>query len=98
TLAGSSPRVDFRIRGDLWDAPFARGAASSGEFRIAAQLQGIDFDYVPAYLREAGEPGWPALKGMNGQFVYDRDTLGISGLRGGAVALPGLRLSQGSFA
>lgn len=98
TLAGSSPRVDFRVRGDLWDVPFARGAASSGEFRVTAQLQGIDFDYVPAHLRDPGEPGWPALKGMGGQFVFDRDTLRITGLQGGAIALPGLRLSQGSFA
>lgn len=98
TLAGRSPQVDFRIQGDLWDAPFAQGAATRGEFRIAAQLRDIDFDYVPPYLRGPGEPGWPALKGMNGQFVYDRDTLHIADLKGGALALPGLRLSQGRFA
>ncbi len=98
TLAGTSPQVDFRIQGDLWDAPFAEGASTRGEFRITAQLRGIDFDYVPPYLRDPGEPGWPALKGMDGQFVYDRDTLQITGLKGRSIALPGLRLSQGRFA
>lgn len=98
TLAGRSPRVDFRIRGDLWDAPFDGVPPGQGEFRITAQLQGIDFDYVPAYLRAPGEPAWPALKGMDGEFVYDRDQLYITGLRGSAIPLPGLRLSEGRFA
>ncbi|MFP5466101.1 MAG: YhdP family protein [Gammaproteobacteria bacterium] len=95
--AGSSPRVDFRIRGDLWDLPFDRASGSQGEFRITAQLKAVDFDYVPAFLQSAGEAPWPALKGMDGQFVFDRDSIRITGLQGGARPLPGLRLSQGSF-
>jgi len=95
--AGNSPKVDFRIKGDLWDVPFDRAAGSQGEFRIAAQLKGVDFAYVPAFLQSAGETPWPALKGMDGQFVFDRDSIRITGLQGGAQPLPGLRLSQGSF-
>ena len=95
--AGNSPKVDFRIKGDLWDVPFDRAAGSQGEFRIAAQLKGVDFAYVPAFLQSAGEAPWPALKGMDGQFVFDRDSIRITGLQGGAQPLPGLRLSQGSF-
>lgn len=97
TLGGRSPKVDFRIRGDLWDAPFARGSASTGDFRISAELRDVDFAYVPRFLQEAGDLPWPALKGMSGQFVYDRDSIRITGLQGGAQPLPGLRLSQGSF-
>lgn len=97
TLAGSAPRVDFRIKGDLWDAPFDRRAASTGEFRISAQLKGVDFDYVPPFLQTEGDARWPALRAMDGQFLYDRDAIRITALQGGALTLPGLRLSQGSF-
>lgn len=97
TLAGNSPRVDFRIKGDLWDAPFDRRSGGQGDFRISAQLKDVDFNYVPSFLQSAGDAPWPALRGMDGQFLYDRDSIRITGLQGGARPLPGLRLSRGSF-
>ena len=66
--------VDFRINGELWDLPYNL-PGTQGEFRISAQLQSVDFNYVPAYLQAPGDLTWPGLKGVNGQLVLDRASL-----------------------
>jgi uncharacterized protein (TIGR02099 family) len=91
---GSSDKIDFRVRGDLWDLPFHE-AGAVGEFRVAASLKGLDFAYLPAYLQTAGEPAWPALKAIGGQLVMDRASLRLTGLGGGVDGLPRVRLSEG---
>ncbi len=85
--------VDFRIQGDLWDLPYNLPGAQ-GEFRIAAQLQSVDFAYVPAYLQTPGDLAWPGLKGVNGQLVLDRASLQLSGLSATIDGAPAVRLSQ----
>lgn len=85
--------VDFKIRGDLWDMPFNRPGAK-GEFRIAAQLQSVDFDYVPAYLRNGSDAPWPALKGVNGQLVLDRASLKLNQLKATIDGSPAVALGQ----
>ena len=91
---GSSDKVEFRVRGDLWDLPFHE-AGADGEFRITAALKGLDFAYLPAYLQTAGEPAWPALKGMEGQLVMDKASLRLTGLGGGVDGQSRVRLSEG---
>ena len=91
---GSSDKVEFRVRGDLWDLPFHE-AGATGEFRIAAALKGLDFAYLPAYLQSTGEPAWPALKGVDGRLVMDKASLRLSGLAGGVEGQPRVRLSEG---
>lgn len=95
--AGSADKVEFRVRGDLWDLPFNE-AGSDGEFRITAGLKGLDFAYLPPFLQSAGEPAWPALKGMDGQIVLDKAALRLSGLAGGIEGQPHVRLSEGEIA
>ncbi|WP_247596821.1 YhdP family protein [Hydrogenophaga sp. PAMC20947] len=85
--------VDFRINGELWDVPYNLPGAQ-GEFRIAAQLQSVDFAYVPAYLQAEGDLAWPGLKGVNGQLVLDRASLQLSGLTASIDGAPAVRLSQ----
>jgi uncharacterized protein (TIGR02099 family) len=92
-LAGASSRVDFRIRGALDQMPLDAPGAQ-GDFRIAAQLQGVDVAYVPASLQAAGEPAWPALRGIRGELVLDRSTLTLSRLQAGVANAPGVRLSE----
>lgn len=91
---GTSNRVDFRVRGELDHVPFDR-PGDKGEFRIAAPLQRVDFDYLPAYLQNAGEAGWPGLRGINGQLVLERASLKLSQLGGAVAGAPGVRLDQG---
>ncbi|MFZ2827371.1 YhdP family protein, partial [Hydrogenophaga sp.] len=91
---GSSDKIDFRVRGDLWDLPYHLPGAD-GEFRVVANLDGVDFAYLPAYLQSAGEPAWPALTAVKGQMVLERASLQLKGLTAGVDGLPKVRLSEG---
>jgi uncharacterized protein (TIGR02099 family) len=94
---GASDRIEFRVRGDLWDLPYHLPGAD-GEFRISAALKGVDFAYLPPYLQEAGTRAWPALKGVDGQLVLERASLKLSGLAAGVEGLARVRLSDGEVA
>lgn len=94
---GASDRIEFRVRGDIWDLPHHLPGAD-GEFRITAALKGVDYAYLPAYLQEAGMPAWPALRGVDGQLVLDRASLKLSGLSAGVEGSPRVRLSDGEVA
>jgi uncharacterized protein (TIGR02099 family) len=94
--SGQASRVDFRINGDLWDMPFNLPGAR-GEFRIAAQLQGLDFVYVPPYLQAPGEVPWPALQNVRGELVLERSSLRLSSVQGGLRGAPNVRLSEASI-
>lgn len=91
---GRSNRVVFRVQGDVDHVPFDR-PGDQGEFRISAPLQGVDFNYIPAYLQHAGEAAWPALRGVSGELLLDRASLKLSALEGGVANAPGVRLSRG---
>lgn len=91
-VAGSSNHVDFRVRGDLHDMPF--NDPRQGEFRIAAQVQGVTYAYVPAHLQTAGELPWPALTGLAGELVFERSSMRVQGASGGFAGLQQTRLSQ----
>ncbi len=94
--AGSASRVDFRIRGDLYDMPFHSPASrqAAGEFRIGALLHGVELDYVPPHLQSPGDLPWPALRGASAEFLLDRSALKISGLQAGVQGAPNVRLHQ----
>ena len=93
---GQASQVDFRVKGDLWDMPF-NAPGATGEFRIAAQLQGVDFAYVPGYLQTEGDTPWPALRDLRGELVLDRTSLKLSGVQGGLRGAPNLRLTEASI-
>jgi uncharacterized protein (TIGR02099 family) len=90
---GQASRVDFRVKGDLWEMPF-NAPGATGAFRIAAQLQGLDFVYVPSYLQTEGDTPWPALREVRGELVLDRTSLKLSGVEGALRGAPNLRLSE----
>ena len=93
---GQASRVDFRVNGDLWEMPF-NAPGAKGEFRIAAQLQGLDFVYVPSYLQTEGDTPWPALRDVRGELVLDRTSLKLSSVEGGLRGAPNLRLSEATI-
>lgn len=93
-LAGSASTVDFRIQGDMDRLPF-KHAESPSEFRISAQLNGVDFDYLPVGFQPAEATRWPGLRGLSGQLVLDHLKLGITEGTSGVVGAGGVRLSEG---
>ncbi|HSV71280.1 MAG TPA: DUF3971 domain-containing protein, partial [Methylibium sp.] len=81
--------VAVRLRGDLADFPFPQ--AAQGEFRVAAQLDGVRFAYMPAEPDWAGDPAdverrpWPAFGDVHGELLFDRQTMQLKRL---SAALP----------
>jgi uncharacterized protein (TIGR02099 family) len=71
---GVVPKANFRVRGDLWDFPFASG--QEGEFHLAAQVQQLTLDYVPARLAGDGMV-WPPFTQVAGELVFDRGSMAI---------------------
>ena len=91
---GHSSQVSFRVQGPVDHVPFDK-PGEQGEFRIAASLQQVDFDYLPAFLQDPGDVSWPGLRGVSGELVLDRSSLKLSRLEGGVASAPGVRLGQG---
>lgn len=93
--AGSGSAVNFRVQGDVARAPFEAG---DGTFRISARLQGLDMDYLPPFLQDAGARPWPGLRRMSGDLVLDRLSLRIDRLAGGLQDAPGVQIQRGRLA
>lgn len=88
-LAGRVPALDFRVRGDLHDFPFAarggaRPAATAGEFRLAARLEGVRLAVQPEPERVSDGTlrHWPAFEDVSGELVIDRMALQLRQLQG----------------
>lgn len=89
---GQASSARFRVRGDLWDFPFAQ--PGSGEFSVRASLNGVELDYVPALRNGEGEPAWPALSQVDGELQIDGNSLAILKGRAQVDGIPQLRASQ----
>ena len=69
--------LQIRVKGDLDKVPMAH--AREGEFRFAGHLHDVDMTYVPAALTPAGSLPWPALQGLQGELVFERQGMKLSG-------------------
>lgn len=90
--AGRVRDGQFRVRGDLWQFPYAHGA--NGDFQIRARAEDVELAYVPPVLAPDGrvlEAGWPAFTQVQGELVFDRTRMDIRQAR---AQLWGLTLSQ----
>jgi uncharacterized protein (TIGR02099 family) len=83
---GRVAQATFKVRGDLWDFPFApqgtaagsapqaiRAVAPAGEFRIAGRIEDVTLAYVPG--DRDTPPDWPAFTRVNGELVFDRNAM-----------------------
>ena len=81
---GHASSVVFKAAGDLWDFPFRD--RRSGEFRIAAKLHDVGFDYVPSVPAGSDEPArqspWPGFTQLSGELVFERTSMQIRDARG----------------
>lgn len=93
--AGHATAVSFKVRGDLRDFPFgdkagdkaAGKAPPSGEFRVAAQLEGVRFAFVPGDPQwdgdgASGQRPWPAFTDVKGELVFDRRSMSLNKVQG----------------
>ena len=88
-LAGRAPSIDFRVRGDLHDFPFAvggaaPGAAPNGEFRIATRLEGVRLNAQPQpeRLPDGTLRHWPPFDDVSGELVFDRLSMELRNVQG----------------
>lgn len=90
--AGQGTDVRFKVKGDLWDMPYAD--PRQGEFLISAQIGEAALTYVPRSLQAAGEKPWPALARLSGTLVIDRVGLRVKGARGHLATAPAVLVSN----
>ena len=69
--AGESNDARLRLRGDLRNFPFVK--PEQGEFRIAAQVRDAELEFAE---------GWPVIEDIDGELLFERDRMEISGRRG----------------
>lgn len=90
---GHSNNVQFKVKGDLHDFPFDK-QPKHGEFNITAQVQDVQYAYVPPRLQDAGELPWPALTRLSGRLVFDRNGMQVRDAKGQLAGLPGFTVSR----
>ena len=75
---GRGSEGSLRLRGDLHDFPFRD--PRQGEFRAAVRVRDGRLDYLPPAPREDGGewPGWPALRQIDADVVFERQGLTVS--------------------
>ena len=101
---GTIGKADFRVNGDLWDFPYPESGQHGGEFRIAAQVEGLTFAYIPTQPAQGDQPAfestWPAMTQLNGELIFDRVSMEIRNAtaRIGAVQLEPVRARIANFA
>ena len=91
-LEGKASQGSFKIKGDLYDMPFAD--PSQGEFRIAVQMAGAVLDYVPRSALAPGALPWPALTQINGELIFDRQSMAVRGASARVAGAPSLALTK----
>ncbi|MFM6990393.1 MAG: YhdP family protein [Rhodoferax sp.] len=77
--AGGASGTKVVLKGDLRQFPFLQ--PKQGEFRISSTLSSGTYAYVPPSLLPRGRKPWPAFTQINGEFLLDRATLSLKGMR-----------------
>lgn len=91
---GTSSSVEFLVRGDLHNMPFAD--PKQGNFRIASKVADVTFDYVPQPAVSAASsthplpPHWPALTGLSGDLIFERTGMQVRNARGHVLGAAGI--------
>lgn len=75
--SGTLHGLQVRVKGDLAKIPMKN--PRDGDFRFAGRLQDVDMDFMPARLLPPGSKPWPALQGVHGDLVFERQGMRLSG-------------------
>ena len=87
---GQGQQVAFEVRGNLHEMPFA--SPSSGRFWIKAPLKGVSYAYVPPSFTGPGQPGWPALKDLQGDLIFEGASMRVENAATGFTGHPQLHM------
>lgn len=79
-LQGTISSAQFKIKGDLFDMPFTD--PQKGDFRISAQVAGVQFAYVPNAALNADSLPWPPITQLSGELVFERAAMSIKSATG----------------
>jgi uncharacterized protein (TIGR02099 family) len=79
-VRGALSSAQFNIKGDLYDIPF--NDPKLGEFRIVAQVAGVEFAYVPDIARAADSLPWPPITQLGGELIFDRSSVTVKAASG----------------
>ncbi|MCY7305307.1 MAG: TIGR02099 family protein [Rhodoferax sp.] len=90
---GTSNNVRFKVKGDLYDLPYAN--PRQGEFSLTASVRDGVLAYVPSSYQSAESLPWPVLGQLSGDLVFDRSSLRFTSVRASLLGSPALQLSRG---
>ena len=93
-VAGTAAKLSIEVKGDLQDLPFGRSDAK-GNFLVEADLERVDFDYMPAYLRASAGAPWPRLQQAKTALRFDGLSLHVGSIQADLQGAPGVRVSEG---
>ena len=88
---GRLSEVKFKVKGDLLQLPFAN--PKQGDFLVTAKASNVRYAYVPQTL--SAKP-WPMLDALQGELVFNRQSLEVRAAQGRVAGLDGLQLTRGS--
>ena len=95
--AGDAKNARIRVTGDLRhiaSGKDANGKLPDGIFRFEVPLTNAEFNFMPAYLQDAGEKPWPALTQLDGLLVIDQLKLSVLNATARFSTAPDLRASN----
>lgn len=91
-LQGLASGVKFKVKGDLYDMPFAD--PKTGEFRISANVSNTTFAFVPRSFIAPGRLPWPPLTQLNGELIFERQGMQVRGASARLVGAAGLQVQR----
>ena len=89
-VQGAVSDVKFKVKGPVDQLPFSNPA--QGEFKISAKVTKGVFAYVPTLVQPKGVKPWPALTDVQGELVFNRAALDITGASAKVTGLSSLQL------
>ena len=95
---GQLSEVKFKVKGDLLRLPFAN--SKNGEFLITARANNVRYAYVPQTLLapadSAAAKSWPILEALQGELIFNRQSMALRAVQGRVAGLDGLQLARSS--
>ena len=98
---GRLSEVKVKVKGDLLKLPFAN--PKHGDFLVTAKASSVRYAYVPQTLSTASTTAgsaaakpWPMLDALQGELIFNRQSLEVRAAQGRVAGLDGLQLTRGS--
>ena len=91
-LEGAASEGTFKVKGDIFDMPF--NDPKLGDFKITAKLKNAHYAYAPKAIIATNSLPWPALIQINGDLVFQRTSLTISGASARVQGYAGLQIPR----